>query len=258
MTKPTRARVRQSFDQAAGRYDSAADVQRQICDALSQELARRAPAGWAPQRWLDAGCGTGYALPLLHAMYPQASPLALDLAPAMLDQAGARWARVAADIEHLPLPDACIDLYWSSLTVQWCELPRVLAEARRVLRPGGRLALATLGEATFHELRSAFASVDRHPHTIAFHGAGEVARMATAAGLQGSEVRQRVEIRHFKDLRALLRSVKTVGANQLGSGRRTGLLSRDAFARAEAAYESLRTPAGLPLTYDVIELHAQV
>lgn len=258
MTKPTRARVRQSFEQAAARYDTAADVQRLICDALAERLAALAPAGWAPQRWLDAGCGTGYALPLLQGRFPQAQAIALDLAPAMLEQAGAQWPRIAADVEHLPLRNASIDLYWSSLTVQWCDLPRVLAEARRVLRPGGRLAIATLGDDTFHELRHAFASVDPHRHTIGFHSADEVAGMADAAGLRGYQLHRRPEIRHFANLKTLLRSVKTVGANQLGHGRRTGLLSRQAFARAEAAYESLRTTQGLPLTYDVIELHAHV
>ena len=32
--------------------------------------------------------------------------------------------------------------------------------------------------------------------------------------------------------------------------------TRSEFQRAEAAFERLRTPAGLPLTYDVIYLHA--
>jgi len=258
MTKPSRARVRQSFDQAAARYDTAAEVQRLICDDMAARLTATASAGWAPQRWLDAGCGTGYALPLLKARYPQALAFALDLAPAMLQQAGAQWPRIAADIEHLPLRSASIDLYWSSLTVQWCELVRVLAEARRVLRPGGRLAVATLGDDTFHELRAAFSIVDAHRHTIAFHNADEIVALAVAAGLNEHQLHRRAEIRYFTDLKNLLRSVKTVGANQLGQGRRSGLLSRQAFARAEAAYESLRSPHGLPLTYDVIELHAQV
>ena len=258
MTKPSRARVRQSFEQAAARYDTAAEVQRLICDGLAERLTALAATGWSPQCWLDAGCGTGYALRLLQARYPQAFPLALDLAPAMLQQAGSGWPRIAADVEQLPLASASIDLYWSSLTLQWCDLPRALAEARRALRPRGRLAVATLGDRTFHELRQAFASVDPHPHTIGFHNADEITGIAATAGLTSHRLHCRAEIRHFADLRTLLRSVKTVGANQLGHGRRTGLLSRQAFARAEAAYECLRTPHGLPLTYDVIELHAQI
>jgi malonyl-CoA O-methyltransferase len=65
------------------------------------------------------------------------------------------------------------------------------------------------------------------------------------------------EIAHYADFKSLLRAVKAIGANQLGAGRRTALLSRDAFARAELAAEALRLPDGLPLTYDVITLHAR-
>ena len=65
------------------------------------------------------------------------------------------------------------------------------------------------------------------------------------------------EIAHYADFKSLLRAVKAIGANQLGAGRRTSLLSRNAFQRAEQAAEALRTPDGLPLTYDVITLHAR-
>ena len=38
MTRPAKARVRQSFERAAPTYDSAADVQRRICDHLLAAL----------------------------------------------------------------------------------------------------------------------------------------------------------------------------------------------------------------------------
>lgn len=258
MTKPSRARVQRAFERAAERYDSAAGIQRLICKQLLARLGSLTEDSWQPERWLDAGCGTGYALPLLQARYPNAAAIALDLATAMLERTGGQWPRIAADIEQLPLGNRSINLFWSSLTVQWCELARVLAEARRVLRPGGRLAMATLGDDTFHELRAAFAGVDKHRHTISFHTPAEVNALASQAGFAACTVHRHTEIAYFDTLRELLRSVKTVGANQLGADRRTGLLSRQSFARAEAAYESRRTDRGLPLTYDVIELHAKV
>src|SRR5574343_1377583 len=121
MTNPSKARVRQSFERAAPTYDSAAAIQRRICDGLLDALPPLAVA-----RLLDAGCGTGYALPLLCRHFPQAQAIALDLSPAMLRQIAAPSYRIAGDLEHLPLIDASIDLYWSSLAVQWCELPLVL------------------------------------------------------------------------------------------------------------------------------------
>lgn len=251
--KPSKARVRQSFERAAPTYDSAATVQRHVC----ARLAERLPDLPAVARLLDAGCGTGFAQPLLQARFPAAEAIALDLSSAMLQRVATPCHRLAGDLEDLPLAAASIDLYWSSLAVQWCDLARALAEARRVLRPGGRLALASLGPATFHELRTAFAGVDEYHHTLAFHSPAEVRQLAAATGLAAVDVQKGLEIAHYPDFRTLLRAVKAIGANQLGSGRRTSLMSRATFARAEAACETLRTPAGLPLTYDVTYLYAR-
>lgn len=253
MTRPSKARIRQSFERAAATYEAAATVQRKICDRLAAAL----PETLHPARLLDAGCGTGYALALLQARFPGAASIAIDLSPAMLQQIGAPCAKLAGDLEHLPLADASIDLYWSSLAVQWCELPRVLAEARRVLRPGGQLAIASLGPATFHELRHAFADVDNYRHTLAFHSPDEIGHMAHEAGFAAVDIEKRAEMAFYADFPTLLKAVKAIGANQLGTGRRTHLMSRNAFSRAEAAFETLRTPDGLPLTYDVVTLIAR-
>lgn len=252
MTRPSKARIRQSFERAAPTYDSAAGIQRQICADLAAGLPAITPA-----RILDAGCGTGHALTALRARFPAAQTVALDLSPAMLHRVKAPCSRLTGDLEHLPLADASLDLYWSSLAVQWCELPQVLAEARRVLAPGGLLALATLGPATFAELRHAFAEVDGHRHTLAFHSLDEVRKIALNCSFATVDLRQHTETAWYADFRSLLKAVKAVGANQLGEGRRTSLLSRAAFARAEAACETLRTPAGLPLSYEVITLYAR-
>lgn len=252
MTKPSKARVRLSFEKAAPTYDQAADVQRRICDRLAAAL----PDLQAPGI-LDAGCGTGYALRLLQARYPDACILTLDLSVAMLKRVPGSALRLAGDLEHLPLAPHSLDLYWSSLAVQWCDLPAVLQEARRTLRPGGTLRLATLGPATFHELRHAFAEIDRHEHTLGFLTPCAIEDAARATGFPTVDLARHTEIAHYPDLKTLLRAVKAVGANQVGEGRRTSLMSRQALARVEAAFETLRTPAGLPLSYDVITLSAQ-
>lgn len=253
MTRPSKARVRQSFERAAPTYDSAASVQRRICDELAGLLDNQSPA---VAHLLDAGCGTGYALPLLQSLFPAARIVALDLSCAMLGRVAAPCCRLAGDLEHLPLADASIDLYWSSLAVQWCDLAKTLAEARRILRPGGQLALASLGPATFQELRTAFADVDDHRHTLSFHTPEESTQIAAAVGLVAVDVKKGTKTEFYPDFKTLLRTVKAIGANQLGSGRRTSLMSRADFQRAEQAIEALRTSAGLPLTYDVTYLTA--
>ena len=59
-------RVRASFDRAAVTYDSAAVVQRRVCDRLLATLVARSTFDTTPPTHiLDAGCGTGYGAGLL-------------------------------------------------------------------------------------------------------------------------------------------------------------------------------------------------
>jgi malonyl-CoA O-methyltransferase len=253
MTYPPKHRVRQSFERAAATYDSAAQVQRRICGWLASGL----PVGLAPGIALDAGCGTGYGLRLLQERLPTTRLIGLDLSPAMLAKVPPYAYRLAGDAERLPLSNGSIHLYWSSLALQWCDLAAALGEARRVLREGGHLAVATLGPGTFAELRTAFSAADAYRHTLAFLEPEQITELLGANGLPDHRIDRRQQLCHYPDLKTLLRAVKAIGANQVGAGRRTGLMSRIAWQRAEAAYEALRQPAGLPLTYDTIVIHAQ-
>ncbi|MDR2186630.1 MAG: methyltransferase domain-containing protein [Azonexus sp.] len=250
---PPKTRIRRAFERAAPTYDAAAAMQREICQALLATLDVIAP----PATLLDAGAGTGYALPLLAERLPAAERLAVDLSPAMLARIAAPCQRLAGDLEHLPLAAGCCDLYWSNLALQWCDLPRALAEAWRVLRPGGRLAATTLGPATFAELRQAFALVDDYPHTLTFQTPEAIARNARAAGFIDVSIRRQRHVAHYPDLRRLLSAIKAIGANQLGSGRRPHPMGRAAFAALQAAAERQRQAAGLPLTYDVLIVNAR-
>lgn len=251
MSRPSKARIRQSFERAAATYDSAAEVQRHICRQLADGLAQ----GLAPQRLLDAGSGTGFAQSLLQKRFPAAHAVALDLSPGMLQHIVTPCCRLAGDLEQLPLANQIMDIYWSSLSVQWCDLAKTLAEAQRVLRRNGQLAIASLGPHTFHELRQAFSTIDTHRHTLAFHSPSEVEQMARQAGFAAVNVKNQPEIVYYPDFTTLLKAVKAIGANQLGDGRRTSLMSRAAFKQVEAAFETLRCANGLPLTYDVIYLY---
>ncbi|MBN0749564.1 methyltransferase domain-containing protein, partial [Pseudomonas aeruginosa] len=65
----------------------------------------------------------------------------------------------------LPLPDACVDLAWSNLAVQWCDdLRAAIGELYRVARPGGRVAFSTLLADSLPELNQAWQAIDDRPH----------------------------------------------------------------------------------------------
>jgi ubiquinone/menaquinone biosynthesis C-methylase UbiE len=98
------------------------------------------------QRVLDLGCGPGtLTAPLAAAAGPEGLTLGVDLALGMLALARAaapRWAWVTRmDMQRLGLAGGAFDAVAAGHALAFCaDLPAALAEVRRVLVPGGRLA----------------------------------------------------------------------------------------------------------------------
>jgi len=236
--------VRRSFNRAATSYNSEADLQRRVCTLLLGQLPTQKPA-----TVIDAGSGTGHGLAQLRRLWPQASVNAVDFAPAMLRIAG---GGICADIEALPFAAASFDLYWSNLTIQWCNTARTFAEAARVLKPGGQLAVSSLGPGTLIELRHAFAGIDAFHHVLDFLPIADLGAACLAAGLTDVSLSSRSLRTYHPTLRSSLLALKALGANQVGGRRRPGLLGRHAWQVIERRYEAHRIAAGLPSTYEVI------
>jgi SAM-dependent methyltransferase len=98
---------------------------------------------------VELGCGTAYWSAWLARR--GARPVGVDLTPAQLATArelqaehGLEFPLVQASAEAVPLPDASFDLAFSEYGASlWCEPERWIAEAARLLRPGGRLLFLT-------------------------------------------------------------------------------------------------------------------
>jgi ubiquinone/menaquinone biosynthesis C-methylase UbiE len=108
-------------------------------------------------RLIDIGTGTGRVLELLGGRVREA--VGIDASKAMLALARARLARAGlshcsvrlADMYRLPLADAGFDVGVLQMVLHYAEQPdAVLAEASRVLRPGGALVIVDLAH---HERR---------------------------------------------------------------------------------------------------------
>ncbi|MFC8447973.1 class I SAM-dependent methyltransferase [Kitasatospora sp. NPDC057223] len=98
------------------------------------------------QSVLDAGCGTGRALPLLRAAVgPGGAVTGVDLTPEMLAVAATRdtgATLLQADCARLPLPDATLDAVFAAGLISHLPDPAAgLRELARTTRPGGLLAL---------------------------------------------------------------------------------------------------------------------
>jgi SAM-dependent methyltransferase len=111
------------------------------------------------ERVLDVGTGTGIVARLAAPnVGPTGSVAGLDASPAMLSIARAMASEEGLTIdwdegqaEALPYPDECFDLVLSQFALMFfADRAGALAEMRRVLIPGGRVAL------------SVFQGIDRH------------------------------------------------------------------------------------------------
>lgn len=103
---------------------------------------------------LDLGSGAGIDVFLAAGRVgPQGHVYGVDMTAAMLEAARRHQAEagldnvtfVAADIEELPFPDESFDVVISNCVINLSpNKPKALAEAARVLRPGGRLAVTDI------------------------------------------------------------------------------------------------------------------
>ncbi len=135
--------VRTMFDRIAPVYDA---MNRLMTAGLDLRWRRLAAAAVVRpgDRVLDAACGTGdFALADLRAGAGEV--VGIDFAPRMLERARRKSAAVEwmqADLLALPFPDGSFDAATVGFGVRnLADLERGLRELRRVLRPGGRLAV---------------------------------------------------------------------------------------------------------------------
>lgn len=119
----------------------------QSIESFAEEFIARLPLR-AGLKVLDVACGTGN-LSVIAARYG-CQVTGVDIAANLVAQARARAAAAGlniafreGDAEALPFPESAFDLAVSSFGVMFTPQPAVVtAELRRVIKPGGQIALA--------------------------------------------------------------------------------------------------------------------
>lgn len=155
-------RVLQSKDETRSFYNKIAkvyDLLAEHSERAMRELGinRLAPA--PGQRLLEIGFGTGHCLvELARAVGPAGKALGLDISENMLAIAGTLLERegladraqlLCGDATHLPYDSDTLDGVFMSFTLELFdtpEIPGVLAECKRVLRPGGRIVVVGISK----------------------------------------------------------------------------------------------------------------
>ena len=222
--------------------------------ALAQGLLRIAAPG-PGERLLDVACGTGIVARLATETVGEAgSVCGVDVNEAMLAVArdagwGLRppidWRR--GDAAALPVDDESVDVVTCQQALQFLpDREGALREMRRVLVPGGRLALAVLRSIRHNPGWEALAVLlERHTGSDAMRApfpdldAAELRELATSAGFRRVQVQILVAAAHYPSPEHVIRweaALAPPGGPQLDLGSETGVaLVRD-YARAIDAY----------------------
>lgn len=156
---------------------------------------------------LDLGSGGGFDCFLAaREVGSDGRVIGVDMTPAMVEKARANVEKNETsnvefrlgEIEHLPVPDASIDVIISNCVINLSpDKPRVFEEAFRVLRPGGRLAIADVVRTTQFPT-----DIRRDPSSVAGCVAGassidELESMLEKAGFTEIAIEPKAESEEF-------------------------------------------------------------
>jgi len=170
---------------------------------------------------------------------------------------------VAADEEALPFGDGTLDLVVSGLSLQAVnDLPGVLVQVRRALKPDGLFLAALFGGETLTELRRSFAVAESDldggvsPRVAPFVDVREMGALLQRAGfaLPVTDV-DRITVRYSTPFR-LLHDLRRMGASNPLVERRRVPLRRASLMRAMEIYaERFADPDGkVRASFDIVWL----
>jgi len=232
-----------------------------------------------PAQLLDAGCGAGAQIPLLHARYPNARFIGQDLNAGLLKRAQLRahkifphgwraWiqrlrgqraatAWILQDLAHTGLGPESLDLVWSNLALHWHPAPHeVLQEWGRIIRPNGLVFFSCFGPATLQELRQALSTAGLTTATPSFVDMHDFGDLLIEKGFADPVMDQEVLTLTYATPEKLLQDVKNLGGNPT-LGRKATFTTRHWRQRLLDALEQQRRPDGLMhLTIEVAYGHA--
>ncbi len=176
------------FNAHAAEWDAMRSLH--VAESEVEAAIRAALAGRKIGRLVDIGTGTGRMIELFGAQADTA--IGVDRSPEMLRLARAKLAAASSqadlrqgDMYTLPLANASADVVILHQVLHYAQQPSAaIAEAARLLAPGGRLLVVDFGPHEMEELRS------QHAHARLGFTDEQIANWFAAAGLLSDPPRQ--------------------------------------------------------------------
>lgn len=256
------SKIRRAFSNAADQYEMLTSVHKDIARELTNKVIRASVTG----NILDVGMGTGWMTDRLHTFLPEATIVGLDFADGMIKQAKSRYhhlTMIQADANHLPFKDQAIDAIVSNFAYQWVDgLDQAFGQCRNALKKDGKIMMTMFGFETFNEL---FLTLDKVANRGRLKSAQSFKRLAkrktidkalAIAGFKNIELKSELIKIRFQDMFDLLKWVKSIGANCLG----TNIYLGNEYLRNANQYyvEHYKDRMGVYATLEVVWVEARV
>ncbi|XP_069024177.1 arginine-hydroxylase NDUFAF5, mitochondrial [Embiotoca jacksoni] len=167
---------------------------------------------------------------------------------------------VLADEEFLPFKENTFDLVMSSLTLHWInDLPGVLKQIHRVLKPDGVFIGAMVGGETLYELRCSLqlAETEREggfsPHVSPYTAVTDLGNLLGQAGFNMLTVDiDDVQV-YYPGIMEVMTDLQGMGESNCAWNRRS-LLHRDTILAAAAVYKEMygNKDGSVPVTFEIL------
>jgi SAM-dependent methyltransferase len=176
------------------------------------------------------------------------------------------FRHIAQDVDEVvALPHESLDLALSALALQFVnDLPGVLAQVRRALKPDGLLLAALIGGDTLTELRQSFAAAEAEceggvsPHVAPFADLRDVGGLLQRASLALPVTDVDRLVVRYDSAFALMGDLRRMGATNVLTERRKSPIRRTTMLRmAEIYAERFADSDGrIRATFDIVWLSA--
>ena len=212
---------------------------------------------------LDFGCHDGVLTGEFAGSGKVGKVIQADPAPEFAACAAAAGPSVAVEYDRLPFAEASFDAVFSCLLLHWVDdLPGVMAQIRRLLKPDGLCLVSFLGGATLSELRASLLEAEQQLVGGANPRAAPMADVRDAGGLLGRAGlalpvadSDRLTIT-YPDMFRLMADLRGMGEQNALAGRSRAPSRRQLFFRAAEIYrDRFALPDGrIPASFEIITL----
>jgi len=260
--------LKNDFSKHADSYNKYAKLQKIVADELSIEAKEKILENYSKSQskiLLDVGSGTGFVSQNLTAVSfsneNNINIIQSDLSEKMCNISSEYSPSVNSDMHKLAFADDSIDIFTSSLAVQWSNNHKaIFSEIDRILKPKGIFIISSFGNETLCELKKTFEEVDGNTDRInSFYNYNQQYIERNIPNKYNANIEKKNYILEYNNVIELMKEMKNIGANNKTYSRNKAITKSDLKRINEYYNENFSNNNGkVTATWEVVYLTSEL